>query len=438
VSAGKKKRPSVPQRAPAPARVRRRAAPPRIAKPVKAVKRAEPVSAPRAKTLRAASANGGWTRDEAPTRGDAPLRLLAPDGAWLGEGSGPDLPDATLLALFKGMLEVRLLDGRMLNLQRQGRIGFYGQSTGQEAAIIGSAAAATAQDWVAPALREAGVAVWRGLPLARLIAQCMARDGEPSRGRQMPCHHTFRAGNFISMSSVIATQIVHATGIALAAKLKRDPVVAIGYLGDSTTSEHDFHCALNFAAVWKAPVVFVCQNNQWAISVPVSRQTAARTLAAKAVAYGMPGVRVDGNDVLAVHFATKRAVERARGGGGPTFLEALTYRRMGHSSSDDPTKYRDSSEVAKWEQLDPIDRMRRHLLARGLLTKAKEERLEEEFQAAISAAITEAEALPEPPPESLVEDVFATPTPQLLAQREELLRSLGEGGAPTAARAHGR
>ena len=253
MSAGKKKRPSVPQRAPAPARVRRRAAPPRIAKPVKAVKRAEPVSAPRAKTLRAASANGGWTRDEAPTRGDAPLRLLAPDGAWLGEGSGPDLPDATLLALFKGMLEVRLLDGRMLNLQRQGRIGFYGQSTGQEAAIIGSAAAATAQDWVAPALREAGVAVWRGLPLARLIAQCMARDGEPSRGRQMPCHHTFRAGNFISMSSVIATQIVHATGIALAAKLKRDPVVAIGYLGDGATSEHDFHCALNFAAVWKAP-----------------------------------------------------------------------------------------------------------------------------------------------------------------------------------------
>ena len=435
MSAKRKKRTSVPQRAPAPARARRRAAPPRVAKPVKAVK---PVSAPRAKTLRAASANGGWTRDEAPTRGDAPLRLLAPDGAWLGEGSGPDLPDAMLLALFKGMLQVRLLDGRMLNLQRQGRIGFYGQSTGQEAAIIGSAAAATAQDWVAPALREAGVAVWRGLPLARLIAQCMARDGEPSRGRQMPCHHTFRAGNFISMSSVIATQIVHATGIALAAKLKRDPVVAIGYLGDGATSEHDFHCALNFAAVWKAPVVFVCQNNQWAISVPVSRQTAARTLAAKAVAYGMPGVRVDGNDVLAVHFATKRAVERARGGGGPTFLEALTYRRMGHSSSDDPTKYRDSAEVAKWEQLDPIDRMRRHLLARGLLTKAKEERLEEEFQAAISAAITEAEALPEPAPESLVEDVFAAPTPQLLAQREELLRSLGQGGAPTAARAHGR
>ena len=267
--------------------------------------------------------------------------------------------------------------------------------------------------------------MWRGLPLARLIAQCMARDGEPSRGRQMPCHHTFRAGNFISMSSVIATQLLHATGIAMAAKLQRDPVVAVGYLGDGATSEHDFHSALNFAAVWKAPVVFFCQNNQWAISVPVSRQTAARTLAAKSVAYGMPGVRVDGNDVLAVHRVTRDAIERARRGGGPTFIEALTYRRMGHSSSDDPTKYRDAAEVRKWEELDPIDRLRRHLVARRLLTKEIEEGFEEEIEAAISAAITEAEALPEPAPDSLVEDVYAAPTPQLLAQRDELLRTHG-------------
>jgi len=369
---------------------------------------------------------------------DEPIRLLAPDGAWLGGAKDPPPAPELALELFRGMLRVRLLDGRMLNLQRQGRIGFYGQSTGQEAAIIGSAAAATAQDWIAPALREAGVAVWRGLPLARLIAQCMARDGEPSRGRQMPCHHTFRAGNFISMSSVIATQLVHATGIALAARIRKDPIVALGYLGDGATSEHDFHSALNFAAVWKAPVVFFCQNNQWAISVPVSRQTASRTLAAKAVAYGMPGVRVDGNDVVAVHRVTRAAVERARAGGGPTFVEALTYRRMGHSSSDDPTKYRDSAEVAKWEQLDPIDRMRRHLTARGLLTKPMEESFEEEIQAAISAAITEAEALPEPAADSLVEDVFAEPTPQLVEQRDDLLRSLGQRAAPPSAHAHGR
>jgi pyruvate dehydrogenase E1 component alpha subunit/2-oxoisovalerate dehydrogenase E1 component alpha subunit len=369
---------------------------------------------------------------------DEPIRLLAPDGEWLGGAAGPPLPPEILLALFQGMLRVRLLDGRMLNLQRQGRIGFYGQCTGQEAAIIGSASALEARDWVAPALREAGVAVWRGLPLARLIAQCMAKDNEISHGRQMPCHHTFRAGNFVAMSSVIATQLLHATGIALAAKIRRDPIVCVGYLGDGATSEHDFHSALNFAGVYRAPVVFLCQNNQWAISVPVSRQTAAKTLAVKALSYGMPGVRVDGNDVLAVHFEVKRAVERARGGGGPTFVEALTYRRLGHSSSDDPTRYRSADEVKKWERLDPIDRLRRHLTARGLLTKAKEEALEEEIQAAISAAITEAEAGVEPAVETLVTDVFAEPTPQLLEQRDALLAYLRSRGTdPEVERNHG-
>ena len=319
---------------------------------------------------------------------------------------------------------IRVLDARMLNLQRQGRIGFYGQSTGQEAAIIGSAAAIGPEDWVAPALREAGVAVWRGLPLDRLIAQCMGKASEPSQGRQMPCHHTFKEGRFIAMSSVIATQLLHATGIALAAKISKDPVVCLAYLGDGATSEHDFHSALNFAAVKKAPVVFVCQNNQWAISVPVSRQTASRTLAVKANAYGMPGARVDGNDVLAVHEATRAAVERARGGGGPTFIEALTYRRMGHSSSDDPTRYRPDDEVKKWERLDPIDRFRRHLSGLGLLTKEKEAQMEEELQAAISEAIRVAEQGADPQPASLVTDVFAEVTSQLREQRDELLASL--------------
>jgi pyruvate dehydrogenase E1 component subunit alpha len=356
--------------------------------------------------------------------GDEPIRLLAPDGTWLGGGSGPTLSKELLLELFRGMVRVRLLDQRMLALQRQGRIGFYGQSTGQEAAIIGSASALESRDWVAPALREAGVAVWRGLPLARLIAQCMAKDCEVSRGRQMPCHHTFRAGNFVAMSSVIATQLLHATGIALAAKIQKEPVVCVGYLGDGATSENDFHGALNFAGVFGAPVVFFCQNNQWAISVPVSRQTAAKTIAAKAAAYGMPGVRVDGNDVLAVHVETRKAVERARQGGGPTLIEALTYRRMGHSSSDDPTRYRSDDEVKRWEKLDPIDRFRRFLVARGLLDGTKEEAIEEEIGAAISAAIAEAQACAEPPAESLVLDVFAEPTAQLIAQRDELLGQL--------------
>jgi pyruvate dehydrogenase E1 component alpha subunit/2-oxoisovalerate dehydrogenase E1 component alpha subunit len=246
----------------------------------------------------------------------------------------------------------------------------------------------------------------------------MGKASEPSQGRQMPCHHTFKEGRFVSMSSVIATQLLHATGIALAAKVRGKREVCIGYLGDGATSEHDFHCALNFAAVFKAPVVFFCQNNQWAISVPVSRQTASRTIAIKANAYGMPGVRVDGNDVLAVHAETRKAVERAREGGGPTFIEALTYRRTGHSSSDDPTRYRKNEEVQEWERRDPLDRYTRWLESTGLLTKEKAAQIEDELEAAISEAIVRAEQQPEPDVESLVGDVFAEPTAQLIEQRD--------------------
>lgn len=358
------------------------------------------------------------------------VRLLSPEGAWLGGSGGSPFAPSLLIELFRGMLRVRLLDGRMLNLQRQGRIGFFGQSTGQEAAIIGSAAALTPEDWVAPALREAGVALWRGLPIERLIAQCMGKGHEVSQGRQMPCHHTFRAAHFVSMSSVIATQLLHAVGIARAMQLKKDPFVAMGYLGDGATSEHDFHCALNFAGVWKAPVVFFCQNNQWAISVPFARQTAAKSIAAKAAAYGMPGVRVDGNDVLAVLSETGKAVERARSGGGPTLIEALTYRRLGHSSSDDPSRYREASEVAKWEALDPIDRLRKHLQALGLLDARKEEAIEEELQAQISEGIRVGEAGKEPPLPSLFADVFAELTPQLREQRDRLVAESTNRPAP--------
>jgi pyruvate dehydrogenase E1 component alpha subunit/2-oxoisovalerate dehydrogenase E1 component alpha subunit len=388
----------------------------------------------RAKETRAAEPDA--EPDDEPD--DEPVRLLAPDGALVGGGArGAELVPEFLLELFKGMLRIRLLDGRMLALQRQGRIGFYGQCTGQEAAIVGSAAALEPRDWVAPALREAGVAVWRGLPLERLVAQCMGKANEVSLGRQMPCHHTFKDGHFVSMSSVIATQLLHATGIALAARIRKDPVVCMGYLGDGATSEHDFHSALNFAAVLRAPAVFFCQNNQWAISVPVSRQTAARTLAVKAKAYGMPGVRVDGNDVLAVFVETKKAVDRARAGGGPTFLEALTYRRLGHSSSDDPTRYRSADEVKKWEQLDPIDRLRKHLVASKLLTRSDEQAIEEEIQSAISDAIREAEKGASPAPETLVDDVFAELTPQLQEQRDALLASLKQGTvAPNRGQGH--
>jgi 2-oxoisovalerate dehydrogenase E1 component alpha subunit len=384
--------------------------------PPKPVRRPAPAAPARARHVPAAAharRNGATKLSPAASApsalaSDEPIRLLAPDGAWLGGAKDPPPAPELSLELFRGMLRVRLLDGRMLNLQRQGRIGFYGQSTGQEAAIIGSAAAATAQDWIAPALREAGVAVWRGLPLSRLIAQCMARDGEPSRGRQMTCHYTFRAGNFISMSSVIATQLVHATGIALAARIKKDPIVAIGYLGDGATSEHDFHSALNFAAVWKAPVVFFCQSNQW-VSIAHARREGGRA--------GCQSV--DGNDVVAVHRVTRASrPAAARPSSRLTSPHTLLLGRP------DRTATRRGREGSMRDRAPP---------RRGLLTKTMRR-----LRGDGDLRRDQREALPEPAAESLVEDVFAEPTPQLVAQRDDLLRSLGQSGAPPSAHAHGR
>jgi pyruvate dehydrogenase E1 component alpha subunit/2-oxoisovalerate dehydrogenase E1 component alpha subunit len=329
-----------------------------------------------------------------------------------------------LLDLFRGMLQVRVLDSRMLNLQRQGRIGFYGQCTGQEAAIIGSAAAVQPGDWVVPALREAGVASYLGYPLTRLVAQLYGKSSEVSQGRQMPCHHSWREGKFVSMSSVIGTQMPHATGLARAAQIRGDRCAVLCYLGDGATSATEFHSALNFAAVWKSPVVFVCQNNQWAISVPFAKQTASASVAVKATAYGMPGVRVDGNDAIAVHQEVGKALDAARSGAGPALVEALTYRRLGHSSSDDPTRYRDQKEVELWEKRDPLERMRKFLQSRQLLDQKREEQMEEEIHQRISAAVQEVESHSGPGAETLVEDVFATLTPQLAEQRAHLLAYL--------------
>ncbi len=203
----------------------------------------------------------------------------------------------------------------------------------------------------------------------------------------MPCHYSDRAAHYVSLSSPIGTQIAHAAGVARAVQIKGDDAVVGGCLGDGATSSNDFHAGLNFAGVWKAPAVFVCQNNQWAISVPVAKQTASETLAVKAEAYGMPGLRVDGNDVLACYVAVKAAVDRARRGEGPTFVECLTYRLGGHSSSDDPTKYRDESEAKVWEERDPL--LRHRDLAQGARASGTARR-EEDFLAEAGREITEA------------------------------------------------
>jgi TPP-dependent pyruvate/acetoin dehydrogenase alpha subunit len=250
----------------------------------------------------------------------------------------------------------------------------------------------------------------------------------------MPCHYTFKEGHYYGMSSVIGTQISHAVGAAMAARLRGDDVVVLGYLGDGATSANDFHSGMNFAAVYQSPCVLFCQNNQWAISVPCSKQSMSATIAQKGAAYGMPFVRVDGNDVLAVYSVTKAAAERARKGLGPTFIEAVTYRRLGHSSSDDPTKYRDEAEVKLWEQRDPVDRFRAYLTKRGMWSEQQEVAFKEGIALRVNDAIAAAEKNGPPADESLITDVFATVPPQLREQLAEVMalegKRVNEGAFP--------
>ena len=340
--------------------------------------------------------------------------LVKPDGTLAGPE--PDLEDDALVDLLRWMLRIRLMDTRLLNMQRQGRIGFYGTATGEEASVIGSVAALEPTDLVFPALRQAGVLLYRGFPLARYVAQCIGNSMDPFKGRQMPCHAASREHAVVSWSSVIGTQLSHAAGAAMAARIRGDQTVVAGYLGDGATSSSEFHVSLNFAAVYDAPVVFVCQNNQWAISVPFSKQTASESVAVKALAYGMPGVRVDGNDVLAVFAAVREAADRARRGDGPTLVECLTYRQMGHSSSDDPTRYRDDEEVEIWRTRDPIDRYVRFLSARGLWEHGRTAELEAEVAAEVARAIKEAEAAEPLAVETLFTDVYSETPANLVEQ----------------------
>jgi len=344
----------------------------------------------------------------------------------------PGIPADVLLRAYREMKRVRLIDTRMMLLQRQGRIHFAGECRGQEATPIATGLLLEPSDWVFPALRESSIMLVRGFPLQTYLAQYFGNSADVLKGRQMPSHMSGRAVNQVAWSSCMATQMPHAVGAAWAAKMRRERTVTIGFVGDGGTSEPDFHNALNFAGVFKVPCVLVCQNNHWAISVPAQRQTAAETFAVKGRAYGIPSVRVDGNDVLAVYRVMRDAITRARSGQGPTFVEALTYRMGAHSSSDDPTRYRSQTEVDTWAQRDPIMRLRRHLILRGLLDDARDAALEEGLMADISAAVQEIEQHGPPARETLFDDVYADLPWHLVEQRAEMLtyppQTGGHGG----------
>jgi pyruvate dehydrogenase E1 component alpha subunit len=330
----------------------------------------------------------------------------------------PIIPDEVLRKIHRTMVLARRFDERMLALQRQGRIGTFAPIKGQEAQI-GAAAVLEQGDWLVPSFREMPAELWRG----KSMESVLLLYGGYNEGGYVP-----DGLNNLPVAIPVGSQTLHAAGLGYAIKYRKKHQVAMTFFGDGATSEGDFHEAMNFSAVFQTPVVFVIQNNHWAISVPRSRQTHSRTLAQKALAYDMPGIQVDGNDVLAVYAAALEAVDRARDGGGPSLIECVTYRMSMHTTADDPKKYRTEEEVEEWIKRDPIVRFQKYLTGKGLLSEDRIAAIEGEVQAEIKAAEERwARAVEKPiDPLDMFEHAYAEMPSHLLAQREELRQEMAE------------
>lgn len=318
------------------------------------------------------------------------------------------LRDKELLEMYDRMLLARALDERMWLLNRQGKANFVVSGQGHEAAQVGSAyALKRGVDFVLTYYRDHAVALTIGMSARDVMLGTLAKANDPSSaGRQFPAHYSFPPLQIVSVSSAVATQIPHASGIALASKLKGEEAVTIVYFGEGATSKGDFHEGLNFAGVHQLPVIFFCENNRYAISVPLSRQMAIEDVAERAKGYGFPGVVVDGNDILAVYEVTKEAVDRARSGGGPTLIDAKTYRFLPHTSEDDDRRYRSREEVEEWKRRDPIERFQRDLLQAGILTEALDQDARTRAAAEADDAVEFAEKSPEPDPKEVLRHVY--------------------------------
>jgi pyruvate dehydrogenase E1 component alpha subunit len=346
------------------------------------------------------------------------VEVLDPEGR-VDEALMPPLTDDDIRRLYRIMVLTRQADDRMLKLQRQGRLGTFARVMGQEGAHVPAALAMKDDDWLVPAFRETGAYLQRGLPLEKLL-QFWSGD---ERGFDAP-----GVDRLLPIAVPVGTHMLHAVGIGWAMQREAEGVAVLTFFGEGATSEGDFSEAMNFAGVFQTPVVFVCQNNQWAISVPYARQTAACTVAQKAVAYGMPGVQVDGNDPFAVYRMTREALERARQGGGPTLVEALTYRVTDHTTSDDARRYRTDEEVQRWVKRDPLRRLALFMKAHGLLDEAEEETVLADADRQVAEAVARFEVIEPPGAEEIFAHVFADLTTPLAEQRAGLLRRLGEGG----------
>ncbi|MDD1743255.1 MAG: pyruvate dehydrogenase (acetyl-transferring) E1 component subunit alpha [Methanomassiliicoccales archaeon] len=327
----------------------------------------------------------------------------------------PAIDEKRLLQAYRTMVLTRIADEKSVRLQRQGRLGAYPPSKGQEASQVGPAMALGEDDWLVWAFRELGALLMHGAPLWRTLMYWMGNEAGSQYGE----------GVRITPSSVpVGSQIPHAVGISFASMYRKEKSVALCFFGDGGSSEGDFHEGLNFAGVMKTPTVFVCQNNQYAISLPRELQTASKTIAQKAVAYGFPGILVDGNDVLALYAATKEAVERARRGEGPTLIESFTYRISDHTTSDDATRYRTEKELKYWTERDPITRFRAYLVGKGMWDDAREKALQAELAKFVEDEVKKAESYPHPSLEEVYSYTYASISDNLRSQLEQHQRDL--------------
>ncbi|MFP3313479.1 MAG: thiamine pyrophosphate-dependent enzyme [Thermocladium sp.] len=356
------------------------------------------------------------------------LRILQPSGEVNEElyEWGPSITDKEVLALLNHMMLGRAVDKWAWILHRQGRVkGTYGSYEGQEAVDVGSIYALREEDWVSPSYRILGGLIMRGITLEEVFSKFFANSGDLEKGRNLPVEWGSRARGILSIGAPIGPHLIYAVGFAYALRYRKRSGVVMAFTGDGGTSTNGFHSALNFAGVFRTPNVFIIINNQYAISVPVTRQTAVTRLSTKAAAYGLIGVSVDGNDLLAMYKVSKYAVEQVRNGGVPILIEAVTYRIGPHTTSDDPqTRYRPRDEVEKWRSLDPISRVKAYLVRRGAASESDFKSMEDEIEERIRNAIKTAEANPPPAPAELVSDVYSF-TPWNL---EEEFKEIMENG----------
>lgn len=356
---------------------------------------------------------------------DSMIQIMNPEGNIVRPELVPAWNDEKLREIYQLMVFLRIADAKLTNLQRQGRSGSYPSIEGQEACQVGSGLALQKTDWVFPAFRELAIQYVHGVPLEKIYLYWMGNEwGSNYDARVAP------------VSIPVGTHPLHAVGFAWARKIQakasavrsthgqKIPEITVSYFGDGATSEGDVYEAMNFAGVFGVPTIFFCQNNQWAISVPRKKQTAAATLAQKALACGFPGIQVDGNDVLACHAVMQEAVARAREGKGPTFIEAVTYRFGNHTTSDDALKYRPREEVDFWRTRDPLLRLKLYLQKKNLWSEEWQAKIEDEAREKSIAAANIAEKTPVPAPNEIFDFIYEKPTPALEEQKEYLLRTL--------------